>query len=167
MVIAGVPAYPEMNDGIATKPYSPTGVTLLARINLVVYILLLFWALPSVYVLVSLVAIGVVLYSIAGIACSWGLLQHKSRGWYMAVTMWMVEGMVSSWTAIANSGDFSTYPQTVILFLSIAFFRFASTAYLTKKKFRDGFGIYRHSDTSVHDNTPAGADWVPVENKTE
>jgi hypothetical protein len=147
-----------MNGGIMPKPAASTGVTLLARINLVFHTLLLFWALPSVYFLVSLFAVGVVLYSIAGIACSWGLLQHKRWGWYMAVAMWMVEGIVSSWGAYSNSGYFSSYPELAIIFLSITFFKFASTAYLAMRKVRIGFGTYRHSYTSVHNNTPATTD---------
>lgn len=60
-----------------TKLETPTGVTLLARINLVFYTLLLFWAFSFVFFMVGLIAAGFVLYSIAGIASSLGLLQHK------------------------------------------------------------------------------------------
>lgn len=140
-----------MNAGIMTKLQRPTGVTLLARINLVIYILLLFWALSFVLSIVDLISIIFVLYSIAGIACSSGLLQHKRWGWYMAVIMWMVEGIVSSWAAYANSESFSMYPQSAIIFLLIPLFKFASTAYIVKRKIREGFGTYKH--TSARDNT--------------
>jgi hypothetical protein len=140
-----------MNAGIMTKLQRPTGITLLARINLVIYILLLFWALSFVLSIVDLISISFALYSIAGIACSSGLLQQKRWSWYMAVIMWMVEGAVSCWAVYANSESFFMYPQSAIIFLLIPLFKFASTAYIVKRKIREGFDIYKH--TSARENT--------------
>jgi uncharacterized membrane protein (DUF2068 family) len=146
-----------MDDGEnIAKPKATTGLTILAQVNLALYTLFLFWALSLLLHMFSLVAAGLVLYSIAGISCSWGLLQHKRWGWYMAVTMWIFEGAVFSWVTYANSGSLSINLGTAIMFLIIALFRFASTAYLAKKKIRDTLNM--HGETSVHNNTQTTAD---------
>jgi hypothetical protein len=146
-----------MDDGEnIARPKATTGLTILAQVNLALYTLLLFWALSLLLHVFSLVAGGLVLYSIAGVGCSWGLLQHKRWGWNLAVTMWIFEGAVSSWVAYANSGSLSIDLGTAIMFLIVAVFKFASTGYLAKKKIRDTFNM--HSEGSVHNNTQTTAD---------
>jgi type IV secretory pathway TraG/TraD family ATPase VirD4 len=146
-----------MEDGEnIAKPKATTGLTILAQVNLALYTLLLFWALSLLLHMFSFIAAGLVLYSVAGVGCAWGLLQHKRWGWYMAVTMWILEGAVSSCVAYVNSVSLSINLGTAIMFLIIALFRFASTAYLAKKKIRDTFSM--HSESSVHKNTQTTAD---------
>jgi hypothetical protein len=115
------------------KTRTPAGVTLLAKVNLVIYVLLLFWALSLVLYAANVIALGIVLYSIAGVVCSLGLLQSKRWSFYMAMAMWMSEGTVSSWITYSNMELFSKDPETIIMFLSIAIFKFATAAYLAKK----------------------------------
>jgi len=112
----------------------PKGVVLLANLNLVVYVLLLLWAASSLYFLVGEVTLTIVAYSIVGIVCSWGLLQSAKWSWYMAVLMWTVEGIVSSWAAYMNSALYYSVPQSVLVFVFIAIFKFATAAYLVTKK---------------------------------
>lgn len=158
-------AKPRTNGEMMAKPRTLVGVTILARINLVIYVLLLFWALSSVFYAVNLVAMSLVLYSIAGVICSSGLLQHKRWSWYMAVAMWIVEGVASSWVTYSNIGLLSTDPETIIIFLSIAIFKFATAAYLAKRKVRESFNP-QHVDAATSNNTLATKDFS-VEDEEE
>lgn len=124
----------ETNGDVITKPETPAGVTFLAKINMIFYILLLFWALSFMFYAVDFSAGYFVLLSIAGTACCWGLLKHTKWSWYMAIAMWMTEGLVSSWAAYTYIGSYYLYPQSEITFVLIALFKFASTAYLCKTK---------------------------------
>jgi len=126
----------------------PKGVVLLANLNLVVYVLLLLWAASSLYFLVGEVTLTIVVYSIVGIICSWGLLQSAKWSWYMAVLMWTAEGIVSSWAAYMNSALYYLVPQSVLVFVFIAIFKFAAAAYLATRKIRESFEV-RHPAKSV------------------
>jgi len=141
-----------------TKPRTPTGVTILARINLVIYVLMVFWALSSVFVGVNLIALSLVLYSIVGVICSSGLLQHKRWSWYLTVAMWTAEGVAASWVTYSSIGLFSSDPETIIIFLSIGIFKFATAGYLAKRQVREGFRPKEHVDAATSNSTLAVKD---------
>jgi hypothetical protein len=84
-----------------------------------------------------------VLLSIAGITCCWSLLKHKKWSWYMATVMWMTEGLISSWAAYTYIGLYYLYPQSEIAFMLIALFKFASTAYISRRKIRESFHMQK------------------------
>lgn len=154
----------EMRDEMMTKPRTPTGIALLGRINLVIYILLLFWALSLVLFTASLIAVGLVLYPAAGITCSFGLLRQKKYGWYTAMIMWPAEGVVSSWVTYVSTGFSPLDIGTTIMFMLIALFKFATTGYLARNKIRQWFDIHNGGHATVTDER---TDSPLVKNKEE
>jgi hypothetical protein len=66
----------------------------------------------------------------------------------MAVLMWTAEGIVSSWAAYMNSALYYLVPQSVLVFVFIAIFKFAAAAYLATRKIRESFEV-RHPAKSV------------------
>jgi hypothetical protein len=117
------------------------GVNPLAFANLIAYVFLLviigyiFLILPILLLLLGL------LYPLAGIACSGGLLHRRKWSWYMAMIMWMSEGVVCAWVGYLNRGFLNVYPQSVLTFVLIAVLRFACVPYLAGRRVREGFHI--------------------------
>lgn len=124
------------------KPGTPSTVVLLAKIGLIVYVLMFFWAVSFMFPTVELVALCFLLYSIAGIICSAGLFRRAKWGWGIAIVMWTIEGTAFCWIAY-NMLLYLPIPQWIFIVVLIAVFRFASTAYLAEKKTRKSFNIQK------------------------
>ena len=117
------------------------GVNPLAFANVVAYVfLLVFLGYLFLILPVPLLLLGL-LYPLAGIACSSGLLHRKKWSWYVAMIMWASEGIVCSWVAYLNGGFLSVYPQSVLTFVLIALLRFASVAYLAGRRVRESLHV--------------------------
>ena len=69
----------------------------------------------------------------------------------MAVAMWIAEGVASSWVV----GLFFSDIETAIIFLSIAIFKFATAAYLAKRKVREGFRPKEHVEATANNSALA------------
>jgi len=74
------------------------------------------------------------------------LLEHAKWGWYVAVVMWTVEGAVVLYLAIYYVVYYTretifVYPSGCDNIGSHFFLQFASTAYVVKKRIREGFHL--------------------------
>jgi hypothetical protein len=128
----------------------PNAVNRIVFVNLIAYIFLLVIIVYLILLLpLPLLFLGLV-YSFIGIACSFGLLHNRKWSWYLAVATWISEGLASSWTAIANAMSINlTDPQSVyymnplpvLIFILIAFARFAAVIYFAKTKTRQSFHV--------------------------
>ena len=133
-------------DGLSTETEKTRGVRIIAAVNFLAYVVLLtafFFLERLFYFGLFLVHLGV-LYSIVGIICSYRLRQHMKWPWYLAITMWIGEGVYASWVAYVNSTQFSNTPQSVLMFLLIALFRFVSIAYFLTSNIRKNFEVGQH-----------------------
>jgi uncharacterized membrane protein (DUF2068 family) len=135
------------------KPRPSAGVALLARVNLVIYVLLCFWALSFVLAEVNLVALGLAGYSVVGVVCSSGLLRQKKWSLYLAVIMWIAEGVAVIAVSFLFIDLLSTDPVSIIIFLSVAVFRFATVAYLTRRKVKEAFNPKQKVTASADNQT--------------
>ena len=119
-------------------------INLIAVVNLIAYVLLSVIILGLILILPLPLLFLALLYALAGIACSRGLLQHKKWAWYAAMVMWIGEGILLSIVSYLNIGFYSIYPQySMIIFFAVL--RILSIAYLIGKRTRASFDIERQS----------------------
>jgi len=133
-------------DGFSIGVGKIRSLRVIAGVNLLAYVVLLtaFLFLERLFYFgLFLVHLGV-LYSIVGIICSYRLRQHRKWPWYLAITMWIGEGVYTSWVAYVNSTQFSNTSQSVLMFLLIALFRLVSIAYFLTSKIRKNFKVGQH-----------------------
>jgi hypothetical protein len=133
-------------DGFSFGVGKIRSVEVIAGVNLLAYVVLLiaFLGMESFFSFgLFLLHLGV-LYSIVGIICSYGLHRHRKWSWYLAIIMWIGEGILASWVAYVNGTQFSNPSQGALGFLPIAIFRLASVAYFVTSKVTKNFEVGKH-----------------------
>jgi hypothetical protein len=126
-------------DGSSIGVAKLRSVEVIAGVNLLVYtfLLMIFLFLDSIFF--GLFHFGV-LYSIIGMICSYELSRHRKWSWYLAIAMWIGEGILASWAAYVSISSY----RSVLEFLLIAILRLVSIAYFVTSKVTKSFGIGQH-----------------------
>jgi hypothetical protein len=95
----------------------------------------------------------ILLYFVLGLFCSWKLFKHRTWSWYLAITMWVSEGIIILWTSTTSlyelypfnllfyPANLLAYPANILVFLSVGVYRFASVAYLLTERVRKLFAV--------------------------
>lgn len=128
-------------DGFSIGVGKMRSVEVISWVNLFVYAFLLiaFIGVESFFFFGLFILHLGVLYSIVGVICSYGLSRHRKWSWYLAITMWISEGIFASWTAyISVSYTF------LLTFLLIAILRLVSIAYFVTSKVTKNFEVRQH-----------------------
>lgn len=89
-----------------------------------------------------------VLYFMLGLFCSLMLFKHRRWSWFLAMIMWIGEGIFILWASLTTSlyvffipVFLLAYPVNLLVFLSVGVFRFASVVYFATKRVRRAFAV--------------------------
>lgn len=133
---------PEMQDSdVKPRVGKPIGIAVIASLNFLAYLIVFF-----VFLIIGfLFSFGIwlddiaILYLAVGLTCSWKLFKHRAWSWYLAIIMWIGEGIFILWAPTTTL--YELFPVNVLVYVSVGAFRFASVSYFAIKRVRKIFAV--------------------------